>query len=165
LAELYVETRDTNFVYNQARCFEQNARPVDAINRFREYLRVAKDITPAVKADVDKHIVDCRAVQAEQEHEKEKKAAAAATREQPEAVAPSVPAATGANVAPGVTPGALDLTTKPEAAESRPTPIFKTWWFWTGAAVVVVGAATAILLATRSSGACDGASLACLEVK
>ena len=28
------------------------------------------------------------------------------------------------------------------------TPIYKTWWFWTGAGAVVVGAVVVVLLAT-----------------
>ena len=175
LADLFAKTGNANFLYNQARCYQQNARPEDAINRFREYLRVAKDVTPAEKADVDKQIEDCRAVQAEQEREKEKKAAAGAaspvqppatTTAQPEAAAPSLPVATVENPVPQVTPGALDLTTEPATSETQPDPIYKTWWFWTGAAAVVVaGTVTAIILSTRSSGACDGVSLACMGVK
>lgn len=67
LAELFVETGNANFIYNQARCYEQNARPEDAINRFREYLRVAKDISQADKTGVEHHIAECRELQAEQQ--------------------------------------------------------------------------------------------------
>src|SRR5512142_3383585 len=37
LAELYMRTRDANYIYNQARCFEQNGKYEEAIARFREY--------------------------------------------------------------------------------------------------------------------------------
>lgn len=67
LAQLFAETGNRNFVYNQARCYEQNARAEDAINRFREYLRVAKGISAEDKADVDRHIAECQALQSEQE--------------------------------------------------------------------------------------------------
>ena len=67
LAQLFAETGNRNFVYNQARCYEQNARAEDAINRFREYLRVAKGISAEDKADVERHIAECRVLQAEQE--------------------------------------------------------------------------------------------------
>jgi tetratricopeptide (TPR) repeat protein len=40
LSELFVETQDAGFIYNQGRCFEQNHRYDDAISRFQEYLRV-----------------------------------------------------------------------------------------------------------------------------
>jgi hypothetical protein len=41
LAELYVETRNATYIYNQARCYQQNGRPAEAIQHFREYLRKA----------------------------------------------------------------------------------------------------------------------------
>jgi hypothetical protein len=65
LADLFVETKDVNLIYNQARCYEQNGRADAAILRFREYLRVAKNISPDEKAEVDRHIADCRAMLAE----------------------------------------------------------------------------------------------------
>lgn len=65
LAEVFVQTKNANLVYNQARCFEQNGRAEEAILRFREYLRLG-EYTAAEKADVEKHIADCRAMKAEQ---------------------------------------------------------------------------------------------------
>ena len=65
-------------------------------------------------------------------------------------------------------PAGIDLTASPAATDSTAvgTPFYKTWWFWTGAAAIVVaGTVTAILIAGRSRGACDGASLACMGVK
>ncbi len=55
LAQLYAETNDPTYIYNQGRCFEQNGRPTDAVTRFREYLR--KATLPAdEKADLEKRI-------------------------------------------------------------------------------------------------------------
>ncbi len=65
LAEVFVQTKNANLVYNQARCYEQNGRAEEAILRFREYLRLG-EYTAAEKADVEKHIADCRAMKAEQ---------------------------------------------------------------------------------------------------
>ena len=59
LADLYVENNDPTFIYNQGRCFEQNHRREDAIDRFLEYVRKSPDLSPADKSDVDKHIADC----------------------------------------------------------------------------------------------------------
>ena len=67
LAELFAQTGNANFVYNQARCYEQNGRAEDAINRFREYLRVASGVSAEDRADVDRHIAECRALQSEQQ--------------------------------------------------------------------------------------------------
>jgi hypothetical protein len=38
LAELYVDTNEITYLFNQGRCFEQNRRYEDAVGRFREYL-------------------------------------------------------------------------------------------------------------------------------
>jgi outer membrane lipoprotein-sorting protein len=43
LAELYVDTNDITYIFNQGRCFEQNRRYEDAIGRFREYLTKGED--------------------------------------------------------------------------------------------------------------------------
>jgi hypothetical protein len=165
LAELYAENHDPNYIYNQARCYEQAARPEDALNRFREYLRVAKKLPAAEKADVEKHMEECRVLAAEQERSREKKVVApiappaASVVAAPEATpAPlPLPAATG----PAQPEAGLDLTTQPQAAEAQ--PIYTKWWFWTGVAVVVAGGVTAVLLATRKTTEtyCSGADITC----
>jgi hypothetical protein len=62
LAELFVETNDLNYVFNQGRCFEQNGRYQDAINRFREYARKLRDKGKPADPDVERHIADCQAL-------------------------------------------------------------------------------------------------------
>jgi serine/threonine-protein kinase len=62
LTDLYIDTNDPNYLFNQGRCYEQNNRYEDAIGRFREYLRKVSSMTDADKADVasaQKHIADC----------------------------------------------------------------------------------------------------------
>jgi hypothetical protein len=60
LSELFVSTKDPTFIYNQARCFEQNRRYEDAIARFREYLRAGKNLSGTEQSDAEKHIADCK---------------------------------------------------------------------------------------------------------
>jgi hypothetical protein len=43
LAELYAETHNPSFVFNQGRCYQQNGQLEPAAQRFREYLRVGKN--------------------------------------------------------------------------------------------------------------------------
>ena len=43
LARLYAETRNPSFVFNQARCYQQNGQLEKSRERFREYLRVGKN--------------------------------------------------------------------------------------------------------------------------
>jgi tetratricopeptide (TPR) repeat protein len=59
LADLFIDTHDTTYLFNQGRCLEQNRRYEDAISRFREYLIKAKALTVEEKADTEKHIAAC----------------------------------------------------------------------------------------------------------
>jgi hypothetical protein len=59
LGDLFVDTNDTTYVYNQGRCYQQNSRWEQAINRFREYLRKAKDLSDADRAEVNQQITEC----------------------------------------------------------------------------------------------------------
>jgi len=56
LAELYAETNDPTYIYNQGRCFEQNGRTSEAVTRFREYLRKATAASADERAQLEKHI-------------------------------------------------------------------------------------------------------------
>lgn len=62
LSDLFVETNDLNYVFNQGRCFEQNGRYQDAINRFHEYARKLKDARKSVDPEVERHIAECQAM-------------------------------------------------------------------------------------------------------
>jgi hypothetical protein len=65
LADLFIDTDDPTYIFNQGRCFEQNNRYDDAINKFREYLRKAAKagtVSAQEKADAEKHIADCQAL-------------------------------------------------------------------------------------------------------
>jgi hypothetical protein len=46
LAELYAESRDPGYVFNQGRCYQQNGHLEQAQNRFREYLRLGTQEPP-----------------------------------------------------------------------------------------------------------------------
>src|SRR6185295_18592 len=58
LAELYAETNDATYIYNQARCYQQNGRAQDAATRFREYLRKSPNVDPTEKAQVQGFIAE-----------------------------------------------------------------------------------------------------------
>jgi hypothetical protein len=61
LAELFTETHNMTYVYNQGRCFEQNGMPHEAILRFKEFLRKGKDLSAEEKAEVTSHVNECQA--------------------------------------------------------------------------------------------------------
>lgn len=46
LGELYAETRNPSFVFNQARCFQKNAQLEQARSSFTEYLRIGTNEPP-----------------------------------------------------------------------------------------------------------------------
>jgi pyruvate/2-oxoglutarate dehydrogenase complex dihydrolipoamide acyltransferase (E2) component len=61
LSELFVDTKDPTYLFNQGRCFEQNHRYEDALSRFEEYLRAAQGTLDAAdQAAAEKHIADCK---------------------------------------------------------------------------------------------------------
>lgn len=61
LSDLFVDTKDPTYIFNQGRCFEQNHRYEDAVSRFEEYLRVpGANLSAADRAVAEKHIVDCK---------------------------------------------------------------------------------------------------------
>ncbi len=62
LTDLYVDSNDPTYIYNQGRCYEQNDRCEDAIVRFREYLRKTVGGNENDRADVQRHIVDCESL-------------------------------------------------------------------------------------------------------
>jgi tetratricopeptide (TPR) repeat protein len=61
LTDLFVDTNDTTYVYNQGRCYQQNNRWEQAISRFREFLRKAKDLSESDRIDTERQIADCEA--------------------------------------------------------------------------------------------------------
>jgi tetratricopeptide (TPR) repeat protein len=50
---------------------------------------------------------------------------------------------------PGAPAIDLSASVPPEADPTARTPIYKTWWFWTGAGAVVVGGVTTAILLSR----------------
>lgn len=147
LAELYTATDDPIWIFNQGRCYQQNAEPALALSRFKEFLRKSK------AGPDDEDVRDARKYIAELEAETR---GAPST---PEAVTPEVQ---GAGTAGLGTSAPVDqtsqesrspsesLTSTPDTTQNKP-PIYKRWWFLTGAAAVVVaGTVTAILLSSGS---------------
>src|SRR4051794_5725972 len=56
LAQLLTEYSHPNYIYTQARCYQQNGRAEQAISRFREYLRAVPEIAPEERARVERFI-------------------------------------------------------------------------------------------------------------
>src|SRR3954470_12357718 len=61
LAQLLTEYGHPNYIYNQARCYQQNGKAEPAISRFKEYLRAASDVTADERARVERFIGELEA--------------------------------------------------------------------------------------------------------
>ena len=116
LADLFIDTNDPVYIFNQGRCFEQNRLYEDAIARFREFLVKAKNLDPEVKADAEQHIAACQSYVARNEGSRPAN---------PEAgkAAPGPAAVTAQALASAAPPGAAPDTARqaPPAGEV-PTP-------------------------------------------
>jgi hypothetical protein len=66
LAELYMASSDPIWIFNQGRCYHQNAQPVLALSRFREFLRKGQGALDEDIRDAKKYIAE---IEAEQQRE------------------------------------------------------------------------------------------------
>jgi hypothetical protein len=61
LADLFLDTKDPTYIFNQGRCFEQSRKYEDAIARFDEYLVTAHAVLGREDREAaEKHIATCR---------------------------------------------------------------------------------------------------------
>jgi hypothetical protein len=91
LADLFLDSGNITYIFNQGRCLEQNHRYEDAIARFREYLVKGVSLSAEERADADKHIAVC---QSYTPHAEPEKAASATVLENGVPGAASAPLAT-----------------------------------------------------------------------
>ena len=101
LTDLFIDTNDPTYIFNQGRCFEQNNQFADAIGRFREYLRKAKTVSAEYRMEAEKHIADCQALLGKKDGESTHQAS-------PEAVKPEIP------------PAATPKSSSPNQAQAAP---------------------------------------------
>ena len=60
LSDLFIETKDITYVYNQGRCLEQNHRWEEALDRFLGYQRKTLGGDDREKTEVGQHIVESK---------------------------------------------------------------------------------------------------------
>jgi len=156
LSDLFIDTKDPNYIFNQARCFEQNSRCEEAISRFREFLRKASAISPADKVDTEKHIADCQALLGQKATPEPARESAVAVAPQVAVApaAPSPPPAAASPAPPAPEQVAVASATQPTANPGRGLRI-------AGIACGVVGVAsvgTAIYFYTQAKSYSDKVS-------
>jgi tetratricopeptide (TPR) repeat protein len=140
LTDLYVDTNNPIYIFNQGRCYEQNSRYEQAIGLFREFLRKVAETGKADQSDVasaERHVADCQALLA-----KQRAAAAPAPTYEPGQPSPGQPSSPNPDVS-----GALDRNEPVGSIEHSPTAgasgagsALRT----TGVVVTAVGAAALI---------------------
>jgi hypothetical protein len=133
LSDLFIQTKNITYVYNQGRCLEQNHRWEEALDRFLEYHRKTPSLDEREASEVEQHIVECKS------HLKEQAAMAPP---------PVVPAAL-ASVPKPVPPAAVQLVVPVRA----PKQAGGTGLWVSGIAVGVVGIAgiaTGAILAAKT---------------
>jgi hypothetical protein len=104
LADMYAQTGHITYVYNQGRCYQQNGVADKAINRFREYLRRATNITAADRQEVEQFIAEL-----EKQQEERARRDAARTAPPPTELTPPPPVVT----APAQPPPTVEATPPP----------------------------------------------------
>jgi hypothetical protein len=112
-AQLYSETLHPTYLRNVGRCYQGMGDGPRAISVFHEYLRKAKDASPAQRAEVEGLIREIEG-------------------------AGRRPAPVTARPPPGQAVGTVTATTSPPDSEAT-APIYKRWWFWTAIGVVAAG--------------------------
>ena len=163
LADLYVDTNDATYIYNQGRCFEQNGKNAQAVLRFKEYLRKAKNLKPDEREATLKKIETLQG-STDKNETQAMSTSSSGSEVQPGSATTTKPPSTLADppsvsVTPSSDPlGISQPSSTPDPEESP--PVYKRWWFWTGlGAMVVGGVVTGVLLSRQwapQSPACDG---------
>ena len=128
LADLFIDTDDATYIYNQGRCLEQNNRYEDAIGKFREYLRKAARASADEKADAEKHIADCQALLGKKEAEPvqrapESRPVATPLPETPRPVAAPVPEPPSPTATAVFGPGAVPPSPSSSPSGVEPTAV------------------------------------------
>jgi hypothetical protein len=121
LADLFVETEDPIYVFNQGRCLEQNQQYKDAIARFQEYLRIGEThaLKAADEAAAKKHITTCKEILAEQPVEARPPAAPAPFTAPAPVPAPASAPLPATVASPGTSVAQPDVLPEPATAGSR----------------------------------------------
>ncbi len=143
-------------LFNIAQCYRNMQNYERARFFFRRYL--ALDPKTTNRRLVDDLIAEMTRELDKQEKAEKREAAAAVAVDPPVAVASAAPPPPAPAPAPAPLP-ALAIETRP-VATAETMPVYKRWWFWTGAGAVVAGAVVAGILISRTG---DSPSLGMID--
>ena len=158
-AQLYADKVHPTYLRNIGRCYQNLQQPDKAMNAFHDYLRQAKNLSPAERSEIDGYIAEMEAMKKQQEATQ-----AAATK--PGAESPTAQPPANPMVAPvdpnASTANALQLSSQIPEPPAQPTPFYKKGWFWGVVGVAVVGGVVGGLYAagtfSKSSIGCSAAA-------
>jgi Tetratricopeptide repeat len=143
-AELYAEKPHPTYLRNIGRCYQNLHQPDQAINAFHDYLRQAKDLSAAERAEIDGYVAEMETLKKKQEKDEALAATPPPASPAPPASSrpPSIPLVGPGPVAPAETPASETLVqapTAPAKSPSQPEPFYARGWFWgvVGGAVVL----------------------------
>jgi tetratricopeptide (TPR) repeat protein len=149
--EAYRIVDDPAFLFNIAQCHRKLGHATDAITFYKTYLRRAP--SSAHRAEVEKFIADLEAADAVRPE-----AAAPAAPAPPPAAAPQ----TSAPLAPPPASAPVALVAAPaQPAPATDHPFYTRAWFWVVTGAVLAGAATVVVLSTRSDPAATPGPFSC----
>jgi tetratricopeptide (TPR) repeat protein len=112
LAEVYVDTNNPIYLFNQGRCFQQNGRYEDAVLRFREYQRKNSDAGGAHDPEAEKQIADCLSLLEIQKARDAEQRAAAGGNAPPAPLPPPLPPPGGGAPGPAAPPPDTSMPTQ-----------------------------------------------------
>ena len=141
LAELFVDTKNPTYIFNQGRCFEQNLKYEEAAARFEEYLRTPKaQLSEEDRTVAKNHIAECKKKLAEGRED--------ASQSPPVVDAP-----------PPLPDPEPELATSVVDQPAQPVEGRRRWGLMTAgiitSAVGVVGVATGVILNVKANSAID----------
>ena len=154
--EAYRITGDPAFLFNIAQCHRKLGHPADAITFYKTYLRRAPN-TPH-RPEVEKFIVDL---------DKDPAFRPASATPPPAGPAAAAPRRSGPHARPVAAAGATaSATVALVAAPAQPAPetdrpVYARGWFWIVTGAVLAGAATTVILLTRSDSTATPGPFSC----
>jgi tetratricopeptide (TPR) repeat protein len=146
--KLYAEQLHPNYLRNIGRCYQNLEEADSAISSFREYLRKAKNVTPAERTEIEGYI-------GEMQELKRKRAAAATPPPNPETrtTPPSDPGGPKP-LTPPPPPPQVPIVHDQPPPPAEEAPVYKRWWFWTLVGGAVAAGTVGVILA-RGNGKTD----------
>jgi Tfp pilus assembly protein PilF len=126
---------------NLGQCERALGHDAAAAEHFQRFLDEARDVSPALRAEAERHLAEARA------------AVATAQPKPVDAPPPEPPPAPPPPVLQRLAPPPASPATAPtklvEIPASPSRPLTRRWWFWTGLGAVAAGAGLSVFLLTR----------------